>query len=127
MTASASPPNFNLILAGNRWVNPDGTPTPYFFRLFQNLFLASGAGQPPSVTDITNYTFSQDTSVEDYSGQISETAALQMTISDLSGQVATLERQVADLQELIMNVQNPPDTGINRQVDALTAIVMGTQ
>lgn len=33
---------FSIIEAGQRWVNPDGTPTQYFFRLFNNIVTAVG-------------------------------------------------------------------------------------
>lgn len=33
---------FSIIEAGQRWVNPDGTPTQYFFRLFNNIVSAVG-------------------------------------------------------------------------------------
>jgi hypothetical protein len=126
--ANPSPPNFSLILAGNRWINPDGTPTTYFFRLIVNLFAISGNGQPPSVTDITNVTLSQGSASNgpDYSRQMADLQTLQMSVPDPSGRISTLERQVADLQEIVMSLRKTQDLNpVMAQLAALTALTMG--
>jgi hypothetical protein len=122
-----SPPNFSLIQGQVPWVNKDGTPTTYFFRLLQNIFLASGGGTPPSVTDITNVTFSQNgASGPDYSRQIADLAATLQSQPNPAGRIATLERQVADLQAIILTLERGIDlTPLQSQINNLNALVMG--
>ena len=127
MTTSGSPPNFSMILQDTRWINPDGKPTTYFFRLIGNLFNAAGAGTPPSVTDIVLNTYSQSVSGgPDYDRKIADLLTLMMGIPDPSGRIAALEAQIADLQKQISALRSPLSiNGIQSQVDALTALTMG--
>lgn len=128
MTTSASPPNFSMIRWEVPWVNPNGTPTTYFFRLIENMFAAAGNGQSPTVTDLVLNTYSQIVSSgPDYEKKLSDLTTLLMGIVNPSGRIAALEAQVADLQRQIVEaLRKPADlNGLKAQVDALTALTMG--
>lgn len=84
MSAGASPPNFSIIQSGSAWVNKDGTPTPYFFRLISNMFNSAGSGSPPNLTELTKTLFSESSSTH----------------------IARLEKRIADLERLLL--QRPP-------------------
>ena len=126
MSNSTSPPNFSMILQHVKWIEADGKPTTYFFRLLSNIFNAVGAGQPPSVTEVVTNTFSQSNrSGADHDRAIADLMTLLMSIPDTQGRIATLERQVANLQ-MQLAVRNPPDINpLIARVDALTALTMG--
>lgn len=126
MMANTSPPNFSIIQAGHRWINSDGTPTQVFFRLIVNMFLAGGAGSPPSVTDVTNITLSQNPiNGRDYDRVIADLTTIMAALPNPAGRIAALERRVTDLETINQQLQRTVDLNpMQKQIDTLTALVM---
>lgn len=120
---SASPPNFSILQAGTPWVNKDGTPTTYFFRLIYNIFQAAGSGTPPFLTEVADLAFSQGTrSGPDYDRQIADITTLLSSLPDPAGRIATLERRIAELEALIQEQRRTVDLNpLATRVDSLTA------
>lgn len=121
--------NFSIIQAGHRWINDDGTPTTWFFRLINNMFAAAGGGSPPNLTQVTNNTFSQNArGGTDYARQIADLQTVLAGSPSVAGRIAYLERQVADLQAQLADLRRPPDIAPLRQgLDVLTALTFGVR
>lgn len=118
-----SPPNFSLILANNRWINNNGTPTTYFFRLIENLFSAAGEGDPLYLDQLAALAFSQSQGV-DYSNDVSQNETLQALASDPSARIQQLERQVADLHSMIFLMLAKNTSSIEASITNLAAYTL---
>lgn len=116
--------NFDIIQAGRRWIQPDGTPTPEFFRFIANLFKQGGSGNPPNFTELVAEAFTHSRSNPDNERRIGnlENAALS---SSSAGRIAALERRVADLEQLLTPKVNLDP--MKQQLDQLNAIVLGSR
>lgn len=131
MTSSASPPNFSMIQAGQPWVNKDGTPTTAFFRLVNNLFHAAGAGSTSniSLSGLINEAFSGNIRHgTDYERQIADVVTLLSTLPNPEGRIATLEKRIADLEQMLYESKRTVDLNpMQTQLDNVTAYVMGVR
>lgn len=129
MSSSQSPPNFGLIQGQVPWVNRDGTPTTYFFRLIANLFAAAGSGTPPFLAEVSALAIAEGTRAgRDYDRQNADISMLLASLPDPAGRIAALERRIADLEQMLYESQSPTQdlNPMKTQVDNLTAYVMGS-
>lgn len=119
--------NFSIIQAGHPWVNRDGTPTPYFFRLIVNMFEAGGGGKPPGTASIVNYTFSQNQSGgRDAERNVSDITTALSTYPNSTGRIAALEKRIVELEQIIYESRTVDVNPMQKQIDRLTALVMAS-
>ena len=81
---------FSMITPQARWIKPDGTPTPAFFRTFNSVFVAVGSGQAP--VDLSTL-----------ETEIAGVVETPFALPNNSGQVSVLERRTEELRELFFS------------------------
>lgn len=98
-----------IITPQSRWINPDGTPTVEFFRLFNDLFQTSGSGQAgTNLTAVVAEIATLFAQVQALTAQIAGNASL------TTAQVTNITQQVA-----LANTAASPITALVEQVRAL--------
>ena len=86
-----------MITPQARWINPDGTPTPAFFRTFNSVFVAVGSGQAP--VDLSTL-----------ETEIAGVVETPFALPNNSGQVSVLERRTEELRELFFSQRRASTT-----------------
>lgn len=124
-----TPPPYSLTpFQPGRWINPNGTPTTEFFRFIVNLFQSAGSGQAgtnlatltalvttlqndetateAALSALTDYVMTtREVDLSNIQNAIMELFAYVMTTRGLNSTVSALQRQVSDLQALVLTAR----------------------